>query len=78
MDSWGMTMKKPVLPLCPTCGKVMNLVDLRRLAASRGSIPPPFEDPFTIECCDRQLIISDNEEWREVIRLLKEYHKVGE
>lgn len=76
MDSRTMMKDKPELPLCPKCGKVMKLVDLRRLAAARGSLLPPFKDPYTIECCDRQLLISDNEEWREVIRMLKVYHNV--
>lgn len=68
-------MNKPELPLCYKCGKVMKLVSLRRWATEHGKHYPWPDDSYTIECCDRQLLISDNEERREVIRLLKEYHK---
>jgi hypothetical protein len=65
---------EPAMPLCPVCGKPMQLEDVRRKAAEMGYIIPGDDEQYVIHCCGYTLRICDDEKYLEAIRLLKQYH----
>jgi ribosomal protein L34E len=69
-------MTNPKLPLCPVCGRPMRLENVEERLAKLGVKYKHPLCPYGIVCCGRTLVIENDEEWLEVVRLLKEYHHI--
>lgn len=65
------------MPICKTCGKPMQLIDVRAKAAALGLSIPGTEEQYEIECCGYTLTIDDDEKYEKAIRNLKKHHSAG-
>ena len=63
----------PPEAICHVCGKPMRVVHHEELAAALGFKIPEGEI-VTIECCEYQIRIEDDDARSEVIRILESYH----
>jgi hypothetical protein len=69
------TQPEDDLPICPKCGNVMKLVDLRS-EFDEAAIQYTDEDiPYEIVCCGLRLYIKNDEEARRVVESLKQFHR---
>ena len=62
------------LPICPECGNVMQLLDLRPDFDNAGIHYSDNDLPYEIVCCGLRLYITNDSEARRVVELLKQYY----
>jgi hypothetical protein len=62
--------------ICHVCGSPMKVIDLAPLAKELG-VHVPREHSYSIECCDFELTVDDDEEFRHLCELLREYHRTN-
>src|SRR4051794_18378208 len=67
----------PAEAICHVCGKPMRVIRSEGLAAAMG-FKVPEGQIVTIECCDHQLRIEDEEVKSEVVSLLEASHARGQ
>jgi hypothetical protein len=74
--------EKEELPICPKCGGVLKLEDMRqrRAAATQrfGLVYPPDPYPYRMVCCELVLRVEDEGTRWQLVRMLKEYHGIKE
>jgi hypothetical protein len=75
-EEYESTMTHPKLPLCPVCEKPMQLQNIEEELAKLGVKYKHPASPYIMVCCGRTLIIENDAEWLEAIRLLKEYYHI--
>jgi hypothetical protein len=63
------------LPICPKCGKPMQLEDLRGEVANLDSHPRK-EFLYRIVCCGLVLRMEDDDAFLRAVALLKEFHRI--
>jgi len=64
----------PEEAICHVCGEPMKVIDLTAKAAELG-MSVPEENSYVIECCNHELTIEDDEEFRQLRDMLLEYHR---